>query len=268
MTEQFGDAPIFDADQHMYETGDALTKFLPEKYSRAVQYAQIGRQTRVVINNRVHRLHPQPDLRARRGTRGAREVLRRGEQRRPDLREMQGKAIDAPEATRNPEDRVKELDRQGVVEALNYPTLGSLVEHSSADDPAADAGDRSRPQPVDPRTLELRLRRPRVLHTDHQSVRSRCGATGAGVDPRARRQGGIDQTWPRQRPARLALPALPEFDPFWRDVEAACLPIVLHASYPRSTTTSTSGNRPTPRTSWRRAHSAGWYWATARSPTC
>jgi predicted TIM-barrel fold metal-dependent hydrolase len=27
-------------------------------------------------------------------------------------------------------------------------------------------------------------------------------------------------------------PALPEFDPFWRDVEAAGLPIVLHASYP------------------------------------
>jgi hypothetical protein len=27
-------------------------------------------------------------------------------------------------------------------------------------------------------------------------------------------------------------PALPEFDPFWRDVEAAGPPIVLHASYP------------------------------------
>jgi len=32
MTEQFRDAPIFDADQHMYETAAALTKFLPEKY--------------------------------------------------------------------------------------------------------------------------------------------------------------------------------------------------------------------------------------------
>ena len=33
MTEQFRDAPIFDADQHMYETAAALKKFLPEKYS-------------------------------------------------------------------------------------------------------------------------------------------------------------------------------------------------------------------------------------------
>ena len=62
-------------------------------------------------------------------------------------------------------------------------------------------------------------------------------------------------------------PALPEFDPFWRDVEAAGLPIVLHASYPRSTTMSALGSRRTPRTSWRRARSAGWCWATARSPT-
>ena len=33
---QFTGAPIFDADQHMYETPDSLTKYLPEKYSRAV----------------------------------------------------------------------------------------------------------------------------------------------------------------------------------------------------------------------------------------
>ncbi|AGB22479.1 hypothetical protein Mycsm_02118 [Mycobacterium sp. JS623] len=38
MTQHTG-APIFDADQHMYETADALTKYLPEKYSRAVQFA-------------------------------------------------------------------------------------------------------------------------------------------------------------------------------------------------------------------------------------
>jgi len=39
---QFIGAPIFDADQHMYETPESLTKFLPDKYSRAVQFAQFG----------------------------------------------------------------------------------------------------------------------------------------------------------------------------------------------------------------------------------
>ena len=27
------DYPVFDADNHMYETKEALTKFLPEKYA-------------------------------------------------------------------------------------------------------------------------------------------------------------------------------------------------------------------------------------------
>ena len=29
---QFKDAPIFDADQHMYETPDALTRYLPKEF--------------------------------------------------------------------------------------------------------------------------------------------------------------------------------------------------------------------------------------------
>jgi hypothetical protein len=40
----FTGAPIFDADQRMYETPDSLKKYLPEKYSRAVQFAQFGRR--------------------------------------------------------------------------------------------------------------------------------------------------------------------------------------------------------------------------------
>ena len=59
-TPQFRDAPVFDADQHMYETGDALVKYLPASYEHAVQYAQFGRQTRIVINNRVTDFIPNP----------------------------------------------------------------------------------------------------------------------------------------------------------------------------------------------------------------
>jgi len=134
-TPQFRDAPVFDADQHMYETGDALTKYLPDQYKRAVQYAQIGKQTRIVINNKVTDFIPNPTF-ERVAAPGAHEKFFAGENTEGQtLREMQGKAIEAPAATRNPEDRVAEFDRQGVVEALNYPTLGSLVEHSAADDP-------------------------------------------------------------------------------------------------------------------------------------
>ncbi|MBI3223679.1 MAG: amidohydrolase family protein [Mycolicibacterium cosmeticum] len=232
MTEQFRDAPIFDADQHMYETGDALTKFLPEKYSRAVQYGQFGKQTRIVINNRVTDFIPNPTF-ERVAAPGAHEKFFAGENTEGQtLREMQGRAIDAPEATRNPADRVNELDRQGVAEALNYPTLGSLVEHSSADDP------------------QLTLA---IVHALNEWIYEHWGFNHENrvfttpiinlseVDAAQR-----ELAWLLERGARVALikpgpvnglhgwrsPALPEFDPFWRDVEAAGLPIVLHASYP------------------------------------
>jgi hypothetical protein len=64
----FRDAPIFDADQHMYETAEALTKFLPEKYRYAVQYEAFGRQTRIVINNRVSDFIPNPSVQRLRGS--------------------------------------------------------------------------------------------------------------------------------------------------------------------------------------------------------
>ena len=46
---QFTEVPIFDADQHMYETPEALTKYLPERYRKAVQFVQVGKRTRIAI---------------------------------------------------------------------------------------------------------------------------------------------------------------------------------------------------------------------------
>lgn len=232
MTEQFRDAPVFDADQHMYETGDALIKYLPEKYRRAVQYAQFGKQTRIVINNHVTDFIPNPTF-ERVAAPGAHEKFFAGENTEGQtLREMQGKAIEAPAATRNPGDRVAELDRQGVVEALNYPTLGSLVEHSSADDPAL--------------TLAIIHALNEWMHEHWSFNYDNRVFTTPIINLSEVEAAQRELAWLLERGAKVALikpgpvnglhgwrsPALSEFDPFWRDVEAAGLPIVLHASYP------------------------------------
>lgn len=232
MTEQFRQAPIFDADQHMYETAEALVKFLPDRYRRAVQYAQIGRQTRVVINNRVTDFIPNPTF-ERVAAPGAHEKFFAGENTEGlTLREMQGKAIEAPAATRNPEDRIRELDHQGVVEALNYPTLGSLVEHSSADDPQLTLA-------IIHALNEWILEHWNFNHQDRLFTTPIINLSEVDAAQR-------ELAWILENGAKAALikpgpvnglhgwrsPALPEFDPFWRDVEAAGLPIVLHASYP------------------------------------
>ena len=62
-------------------------------------------------------------------------------------------------------------------------------------------------------------------------------------------------------------PALPEFDPFWRDVEDAGLPIVLHASQPPLEEYVSKWEPRTPTAHSRCRRSSGSLWATARSRT-
>ncbi|BBZ27345.1 amidohydrolase [Mycolicibacterium madagascariense] len=229
---QFTDAPIFDADQHMYETPDALLKYLPEKYKSKVQYVQIGRHTRIAILNKITDYMPNPTF-DRVAAPGAHERFYSGQN--PEgltMREMSGRGIDTPPGARNPEDRIAELNGQGVDSCINYPTLANLVEHSSAEDPELTAA---------------------IIHSLNQwmlehwgfSYENRIYSTpviNLGIVDEGRRE----LEYILENGAKVALikpapvkgykgwrsPALPEFDPFWRDVEAAGLPIVLHASQP------------------------------------
>ncbi|WP_280419467.1 amidohydrolase family protein [Nocardia carnea] len=226
------DIPIFDADAHMYETADALTRYLPERYRQAVQYARIGRHTRIAINGRITDFIPNPTF-ERVAAPGAHEKFFAGENTEGlTLREMQGEAIEAPAATRNPADRIAELDRQGVRETLNYPTLASLVEHSAADDPELTMA------------IIHALNRWMLEHWSYvyeDRIFSTPIINCAEVDG-ARRElqyildNGAKVALIKPAPVKgvngWRSPALPEFDPFWRDVEDAGLPIVLHAGQP------------------------------------
>jgi hypothetical protein len=41
--------PIFDADNHMYETRDAFTRHLPDRYRGAVDYIDVHGRTKIAI---------------------------------------------------------------------------------------------------------------------------------------------------------------------------------------------------------------------------
>ena len=100
-----------------------------------MQFVQIGRHTRIAILNKITDYMPNPTF-ERVAAPGAHEKFYSGQN--PEglsMREMSGRGIDTPPGARNPEDRIAELDRQGVDACLNYPTLANLVEHSSAEDP-------------------------------------------------------------------------------------------------------------------------------------
>lgn len=226
------DVPIFDADTHMYETPDALTKFLPEKFAPAVQFVQVGKRTRIAIMNKITEYIPNPTF-EKVAAPGAHEKFYSGQNVEGlTLREMQGAAIAAPPASREPVARIAELDRQGVDAALVYPTLANLVEHSAAEDPELTAA---------------------MIHALNQWMLETWGFTHenrlfmtpvvtCGLVDEARREleylidNGAKVVLIKPAPVNgykgWRSPALPEFDPFWKDVEDAGMPVVLHASQP------------------------------------
>ncbi|MGZ4759767.1 MAG: amidohydrolase family protein, partial [Acidimicrobiales bacterium] len=52
--------PVFDADNHLYETKDALTKFLPDRYKGAVDYVEVRKRTKIVVRGQISEYIPNP----------------------------------------------------------------------------------------------------------------------------------------------------------------------------------------------------------------
>ena len=75
MTKRTIDFPVFDADNHMYETEDAFTRYLPSKYTNAIKYVQVKGRTKNRHQRQDLRVHPQPDIRSRGRSRSTGRVL-------------------------------------------------------------------------------------------------------------------------------------------------------------------------------------------------
>ena len=129
------DIPIFDADNHMYETPEAFTKFLPDAYKGAIRYVDIEGRTKIAVRNQISEYIPNPtfDKVARPGAQE--DYYRKGNPEGKSRREIYGKAVECMPAWRGPEARVELMDEQGVERTLMFPTLASLLEERMADDP-------------------------------------------------------------------------------------------------------------------------------------
>jgi hypothetical protein len=54
------DIPVFDADNHLYETEEALTKFLPDRYKGAIDYVEVRGRKKIVIRGKISEYIPNP----------------------------------------------------------------------------------------------------------------------------------------------------------------------------------------------------------------
>jgi hypothetical protein len=127
--------PVFDADNHFYETREALTRYLPDKYAGAIDYVEVRGRTKIAVRGQITDYIPNPTF-ERVGRPGAQEeYFKHGNPDRKSVREIIGRGIDCPEAFRSAEPRLALMDEQGVYGAFIYPTLASLLEARITDDP-------------------------------------------------------------------------------------------------------------------------------------
>ena len=131
------DFPVFDADNHMYETTDVFTKFLPKEYDGLVKYVQVNGRTKIAVRNVISDYIPNPTFEVV-GRPGAQEAyFKEGNPEGKSRRELIGEAMRSPEGFFAPEPRLKIMDELGIDRYFMWPTLASLLEERLADDPKA-----------------------------------------------------------------------------------------------------------------------------------
>jgi predicted TIM-barrel fold metal-dependent hydrolase len=224
------DFPVFDADNHLYETTDALTKYLPPEYKGAIDYVDIHGRTKIMVRGQISDYIPNPTF-ERVGRPGAQEeYFKQGNPEGKTYREIIGRGIDCPPAFREASARLELLDEQGIDFAIMLPTLASLIEERMRDDPDM---------------IHV------VVHSLNQWLfeewgfnhKDRVYTTPVLSLPDVNKA-LAELDWVLERGARAILVrpapvpgyrgprsfALPEFDPFWKRVEEAGVLVAMHSS--------------------------------------
>ncbi len=224
------DFPVFDADNHLYETQDAFTRHLPERYKGAIDYVEVHGRTKIVVRGTISDYIPNPtfDVVARPGAQE--EYFRIGNPEGKSYREIIGEPMKCIPAFRSPAPRVELMDELGVDRTLMFPTLASLLEERMRDDPEL----------IHAAIHALN----QWLYDEWQfNYEDRIFSTPIISLPIVEK--AIEELeWCLERGAKTVLirpapvpgfrgsrsMALPEFDPFWERVVEADILVSMHAS--------------------------------------
>jgi predicted TIM-barrel fold metal-dependent hydrolase len=222
--------PVFDADNHLYETEEAFTRHLPAEYEGLFKYIEVHGRTKIAVDNVISDYIPNPTFEVVARPGAFAEYFAGNNPDGKSLRDFAGEPVRPTEAFRTAAPRLSLLDELGIDAALVFPTLASLLEVRLVDDP------------------ELTCT---VIHAFNQwlydewrfDYESRIFATPI-VNPCLPERGVAELDWLLDRGAKVVLmrpapvagprgprsPFLPEFDPFWARVADSGVLVTLHAS--------------------------------------
>ncbi|GAB2960746.1 amidohydrolase family protein [Streptomyces pseudoechinosporeus] len=222
--------PLFDADNHLYEPPEALTRHLPKQYANAVQYVQVNGRTKIAIRGQISDYIPNPTFEVVARPGAWEEYFRNGNPEGKSHRELFGEPMKSIPAFREPAPRLELMDELGIQRTLMFPTLASLIEERMRDDPELIH--------VVVHALN------QWLHETWQfNYKDRIYTTPVISLP-ILDKAIAELEWCLERGARAILVrpapvpglagsrsfALPEFDPFWKLVEEAGVLVGMHSS--------------------------------------
>jgi predicted TIM-barrel fold metal-dependent hydrolase len=134
MTRRLG-FPVFDSDNHLYETRDAFTRHLPDRYRGAIDYVDVRGRTKIVVRGTISEYIPNPTFEVVARPGAQEEYFRIGNPEGKSYREIIGEPMRAIPAFREPAPRLALMDELGLDQTLMFPTLASLLEERMRDDP-------------------------------------------------------------------------------------------------------------------------------------
>ena len=119
----------FDADNHLYENRDALTKFLPREYEGAIKYVEVAGRTKLAIRDHISEYIPNPTF-ARVAVPGGWGNTARNEGRGGvgGHTGVKPKVMPGVDAFFDPEPRLALMKDMGIDRTLLWPTLASVIE--------------------------------------------------------------------------------------------------------------------------------------------
>ena len=129
----------FDADNHMYENQDALTKFIPREYDGIIRYVEVAGRTKLAIRDVISGFIPNPTFNRVFVPGGYGEDITKGGDghHRPGDEGKRVPLMPSLDAFFDPEPRFKLMKDMGIDRTLLWPTLAHGLEDRLADDPDA-----------------------------------------------------------------------------------------------------------------------------------
>jgi predicted TIM-barrel fold metal-dependent hydrolase len=129
--------PLFDADNHLYEPEEALTKHLPKEYQDIVQYVQVNGRTKIALRGQISNYIPNPTFSVVAKPGAWEEYFKYGNPDGKSKRELFGEPMKSIPAFFEPAPRLELMNELGIDRSLMFPTLASLIEERLRDDPVA-----------------------------------------------------------------------------------------------------------------------------------